>query len=210
MVATSPSWTSKTVATEPSAYIQSLNAAVTRFSNALKTLSSSLSPPAQAMKAIWVGAMTWISSELLEGLAGVQDCSEEGRSQMLLDVQSAALLCETESGIRFSLNVFLLLFYVKLNVNYVLVSRYFRPFVKLNLLVDYIQAFFVPTREWSNWLECTGVRRYTQRQSLGLANCLARGDKHLRQRLLATVTTVYARHNQPGVLSSTSLNGVES
>uniref|UniRef100_A0A0R3WSA5 DUF2451 domain-containing protein n=1 Tax=Hydatigena taeniaeformis TaxID=6205 RepID=A0A0R3WSA5_HYDTA len=169
MVATNPGWASKTVATEPSPYLKSVNAAISRLSSAFKALSPPPIPPL-SMRALWMGAMAWISAELLEGLAGVYDCTEEGRSQMLLDVQSAALLCETESGIR--------------------------PFVKLNMLVDYIQAFFVPTREWSNWLESTGVHRYTQRQSLGLAHCLARGDKHARQRLLAAVATVYARHQQ--------------
>ncbi|EUB56811.1 Coiled-coil domain-containing protein [Echinococcus granulosus] len=180
MVATNPGWASNTVATEPSAYLQSLNAAISRLASALKALPPPSIPP-PAMRALWMGAMAWISAELLEGLAGVYDCTEEGRSQMLLDVQSAAVLCETESGIR--------------------------PFVKLNLLVDYIQAFFVPTREWSNWLESTGVHRYTQRQSLGLAHCLARGDKHARQRLLAAVTTVYARHQQSVLLHSGVVGG---
>ncbi|VDK34787.1 unnamed protein product [Taenia asiatica] len=180
MVATNPGWTSKAVATEPSAYLQSVNAAISRLSSAFKALSPPPVPP-PAMRALWMGAMAWISAEVLEGLAGVYDCTEEGRSQMLLDVQSAALLCETESGIR--------------------------PFVKLNLLVDYIQAFFVPTREWSNWLESTGVHRYTQRQSLGLAHCLARGDKHARQRLAAAVTTVYARHQQSLLTHSGGVGG---
>ncbi len=66
--------------------------------------------------------------------------------------------------------------------------------MNLVILVDYIQAFYVPTREWEHWLENTGVKRYTQRQCFGLANCLARGDKRARQRMVATVTTVFARH----------------
>ncbi|KAL5102837.1 Syndetin [Taenia crassiceps] len=180
MVATNPGWTSKAVATEPSAYLQSVNTAISRLSSAFKALPPPPIPP-PAVRALWMGAMAWISAELLEGLAGVCDCTEEGRSQMLLDVQSAALLCETESGIR--------------------------PFVKLNLLVDYIQAFFVPTREWSNWLESTGVHHYTQRQSLGLAHCLARGDKHARQRLVAAVTTAYARHQQSPLSHSGGVGG---
>ncbi|KAM7534592.1 hypothetical protein Aperf_G00000110072 [Anoplocephala perfoliata] len=169
MVSANPGWTSKIVATEPSAYLQSVNAAVSRFSALIKTTSQP-TPPQPAVKTLWMGAMAWMSAEILEGLSGVQDCSEEGRSQMLLDVQSTALLCETESGIR--------------------------PFVKLNLLVDYIQAYFVPTREFSNWLESVGVHRYTQRQSMGLANCLARGDKQTRQRLVDMVTAAYARFYQ--------------
>lgn len=86
-----------------------------------------------------------------------------------------------------------------------------RPFVKLNLLVDYIQAFFVPTREFSTWLESTGVHRYTQRQSLGLANCLAHGDKNTRQRLIAMVTAAYARfYQQTSTLSPGAVaNGVD-
>lgn len=100
MVSTNSGWTSKAVATEPSAYLQSVNAAISRLSSAFKALSPPPIPP-PAMRALWMGAMAWISAEILEGLAGVYDCTEEGRSQMLLDVQSAALLCETESGIRF-------------------------------------------------------------------------------------------------------------
>ncbi|VUZ56450.1 unnamed protein product [Hymenolepis diminuta] len=184
MISTNPGWTSKVVATEPSAYLQSVNTVVSRFSSAIKSLSKPCPPP-QAVKSLWMGAMAWISTEFLNGLGGVYDCTEEGRSQMLLDVQSTALLCETESRIR--------------------------PFVKLNLLVDYIQAYFVPTRDFSSWLETTGVNRYTQRQCMGLANCLARGDKNTRQRLTATVTSAYARYYQqtsalsPGV----NANGVD-
>lgn len=74
----------------------------------------------------------------------------------------------------------------------------FRPFVNLDVLVDYIQAFYVPTREWENWLVGGGgAIRYTQNQALGLAYCLCRGDKKTRQRLLATVTAVYTRSRQP-------------
>nr|CDS30580.2 protein dopey 1 [Hymenolepis microstoma] len=169
MISTNPGWTSKVVATEPSAYLQSVNAVVLRFSSIIKACSEPC-PPQQAVKSLWMGAMAFISAEFLEGLAGVHDCTEEGRSQMLLDVQSTALLCETESRIR--------------------------QFVNLNLLVDYIQAYFVPTRDFASWLETTGVNRYTQKQSLGLANCLARGDKNTRQKLLATVTSAYARYYQ--------------
>lgn len=102
MVSANPGWTSKTVATEPSTYLQSVNAAISRFSTVIKTTSQP-TPPQPAVKTLWMGAMAWISAEILEGLSGVQDCSEEGRSQMLLDVQSTALLCETESGIRLGL-----------------------------------------------------------------------------------------------------------
>ncbi|VDO08526.1 unnamed protein product [Rodentolepis nana] len=184
MISTNPGWTSKIVATEPSAYLQSVNAVILRFSSIIRSCSEPC-PPQQAVKSLWMGAMAFISAEFLEGLAGVNDCTEEGRSQMLLDVQSTALLCETESRIR--------------------------QFVNLNLLVDYIQAYFVPTRDFANWLETTGVNRYTQKQSQGLANCLARGDKNIRQRLLATVTSAYARYYQQtsALPPGASTNGID-
>uniref|UniRef100_A0A5K3F1F5 DUF2451 domain-containing protein n=1 Tax=Mesocestoides corti TaxID=53468 RepID=A0A5K3F1F5_MESCO len=116
MIAANPRWTSKAVATEPSPYLRQVNAAVARLSSTLKAL-----PPlggSAARRALWKGVMCWLSMELLEGLAGVLDCSEEGRSQMLLDIQSVALLCETEAGIRSVVLLLLLLpltFVFKLN-----------------------------------------------------------------------------------------------
>ncbi len=97
MIKANSGWTSRTVATEPSPYLQLVNSAVMRYSTCMK--GSSLHRGASS-KPLWRGAMAWLSTELLEGLASIMECSEEGRSQMLLDVQSVALLCETESGIR--------------------------------------------------------------------------------------------------------------
>lgn len=156
------------VATKPSAYLTVLSTAIRRFADLLTTAARHLGATPAARTAVWRGTLHWLSSELLEGIATVNECSEEGRSQMLLDVQSTALLCESESGIR--------------------------PFVNLDFLVDYIQAFYVPIREWEAWLMSQDVtKRYSQHQLTGLASCLSRGDRKTRQRLINIVNQMYPK-----------------
>ncbi|VDL86030.1 unnamed protein product [Schistocephalus solidus] len=208
-----------------------------------------------ARTAIWRGTLHWLSSELLEGIATVNECSEEGRSQMLLDVQSTALLCESESGDRFRgwlrmnsvcrrqtdtsidgvllrvqsyghlLNEFrvrssgvappgvgqdwlttankpemaipisfVFAGNIDLPVRLLAAVWLLAPFVNLDFLVDYIQAFYVPIREWEAWLMSQDVtKRYSQHQLTGLASCLSRGDRKTRQRLINIVNQMYPK-----------------
>ncbi|KAL7056727.1 hypothetical protein AAHC03_020655 [Spirometra sp. Aus1] len=162
-------WVSQdAVATKPSAYLTVLSTAIRRFADLLTSAARQLGATTAARTAVWRGTLHWLSGELLEGIAAVNECSEEGRSQMLLDVQSTALLCESESGIR--------------------------PFVNLDFLVDYIQAFYVPVREWEAWLVSQdATKRYSQHHLTGLASCLSRGDRKTRQRLINTVNQMYPK-----------------
>ncbi|KAF6775648.1 hypothetical protein AHF37_05388 [Paragonimus kellicotti] len=150
-------WTSKEVASVPSPFVKQLHLSVfLPFSNAIQMLTKRLGLSENSKSIIWNALLIYVGSMLLNAFAQVQLCSEEGRSQMLLDVQSIAVMAETESKIR--------------------------PYPKLDHVIEYIQAFYVPVHEWEHWLTSTGIK-YTRSQLNGLAHCIARGDRRQRQRL---------------------------
>ncbi|KAA3677131.1 uncharacterized protein DEA37_0000837 [Paragonimus westermani] len=166
-------WTSKDVASVPSPFVKQLHLSVfLPFSNAIQMLKKRLGLCENSKSIIWNALLTYVGSLLLNAFAQIQLCSEEGRSQMLLDVQSIAVMAETESKIR--------------------------PYPKLDHVIEYIQAFYVPTHEWEHWLTNTGIK-YTRSQLTGLAHCIARGDRRQRQRLLNIINQVY---NAPGLTAT--------
>ncbi|KAF8561878.1 hypothetical protein P879_07247, partial [Paragonimus westermani] len=166
-------WTSKDVASVPSPFVKQLHLSVfLPFSNAIQMLKKRLGLCENSKSIIWNALLTYVGSLLLNAFAQIQLCSEEGRSQMLLDVQSIAVMAETESKIR--------------------------PYPKLDHVIEYIQAFYVPVHEWEHWLTNTGIK-YTRPQLTGLAHCIARGDRRQRQRLLNIINQVY---NAPGLTAT--------
>ncbi|CAL8071292.1 unnamed protein product [Calicophoron daubneyi] len=170
---TSINWTKKEVATVPSPYVNELHTSVfIPFASGLQAVVQRLGLSETSKIVMWNTLLTCIAGYLLNAYGSIQQCSEEGRGQMLVDVQFMANLAETDSKIR--------------------------PFPKLDHVIEYIQAFYIPVHEWEHWLTRSGTK-YTRAQLTGLAHCIARGDRRQRQRLLNTINQIYSA---PGLSSA--------
>ncbi|CAH8667125.1 unnamed protein product [Dicrocoelium dendriticum] len=158
-------WTTNEVATRPSPYVNQLRVSVLGpFNTALHTLTRRLGISDTCRSVMWSALLNCIGSSLLNAFAEIHLCSEEGRGQMLLDVQSIAVFAEADSKMQ--------------------------SFPRLDHVIEYIQAFYIPAHEWEHWLAHTGTK-YSRAQLTGLAHCLARGDRRQRQRLLNSITQIH-------------------
>lgn len=100
-------WNTKEVATRPSAYVTLLHRAVfVPFAAGMRTITERLGGGGTGLKEhiglMWNGLFSCLATYLLDAFSQVPGggCSEEGRSQMLLDVQSLAVLAEADSDVR--------------------------------------------------------------------------------------------------------------
>ncbi|GAA50293.1 coiled-coil domain-containing protein 132 [Clonorchis sinensis] len=174
-------WTHKDVATTPSSYVHQLHTSVlSPFGRIMQALVQRLGLCDASKLAMWNAFLTCVGNMLLSAYGQVQLCSEEGRGQMLLDVQSISAFAEMESKIR--------------------------SFPNLDRVIEYIQAFYVPVHEWEHWLTHTGTK-YSRAQLTGLAHCLARGDRRQRQRLLNTINQIYG---SSGIQASTAIPNIST
>lgn len=128
---------------------------------------------------IWKAFLSCLGSQLLEALSRVQQCSDEGRGQMLLDVQTLAVYAQSASKIR--------------------------SFPKLDYVIEYIQAFYIPIHEWEHWITNYGTK-YSRAQLTGLASCLSRSDKRQYQRLINTINQIYNTTNQANSMTTTTVS----
>ncbi|VEL33704.1 unnamed protein product [Protopolystoma xenopodis] len=164
------SWAAKEVATAPSDYVSDIEALFEQLKSDLHEVADlRLGLPLVSQRGlVWYGLLHRIAELLLDGLAGVSICSDEGRARMLLDVQTIAQFGEMASGIK--------------------------PFPNLVLITDFVQAYYVPVAAWDSWLLSNSLR-YTRTQLVGLAGCLSRGDRRLRQRLIVSVDALQTGSN---------------
>ncbi|THD21444.1 Non-receptor tyrosine kinase spore lysis A [Fasciola hepatica] len=171
-------WGSKQMATVPNAYINRIHSQVlTPFASGLQLTTQRFGLSEANRTMLWTKMLTCIADYLVNAYGHVHVCSEEGRGQMLLDVRSLRDLAESVCKIR--------------------------PFPKLDHVIEYIQAFYIPAHEWEHWVTQTGIK-FSKAQLIGLAHCLARGDRRLRQRLLNTVNQVYGNSASSNNNSSTN------
>ncbi|TPP57603.1 Non-receptor tyrosine kinase spore lysis A [Fasciola gigantica] len=173
-------WGSKQMATVPNAYINRIHSQVlTPFASGLQLTTQRFGLSEANRTMLWTNMLTCIADYLVNAYGHVHVCSEEGRGQMLLDVRSLRDLAESVCKIR--------------------------PFPKLDHVIEYIQAFYIPAHEWEHWVTQTGMK-FSKAQLIGLAHCLARGDRRLRQRLLNTVNQVYGNSTSSNNNNSSTNN----
>uniref|UniRef100_A0A5K4EDW5 Vps54_N domain-containing protein n=1 Tax=Schistosoma mansoni TaxID=6183 RepID=A0A5K4EDW5_SCHMA len=177
-------WLTKEVANTPNSYVYDININVFHpLSLILQNISKEFHLKDHIfMIVIWKALLSCLASQLLEALSRVQQCSDEGRGQMLLDIQTLAVYAQSASKIR--------------------------SFPRLDYVIEYIQAFYIPIHEWEHWLTNYGTK-YSRSQLTGLASCLSRSDKRQYQRLINTLNQIYNTTNQinsfgNGLLTTTS------
>ncbi|KAL3320676.1 hypothetical protein Ciccas_000648 [Cichlidogyrus casuarinus] len=118
----------------------------------------------QQMPVLWQAICDCISQNLLMAFGRVEKCTREGRCQMLLDAQTLAASVETVSEVR--------------------------PFPDLERIINYVQAYYTPLREFPEWLRDFATF-YSQDQLLGLAKCMTIDcDKKTRSRLISAVESL--------------------
>nr|CAH8864524.1 unnamed protein product [Trichobilharzia regenti] len=159
-------WSTKEVANTPNTYINNINTYIFYpFSLTIQNISQKFNLQNHIMIiVIWNALLACLATQLLEAFGRVQQCSDEGRGQMLLDVQTLAVYAQSASKIR--------------------------SFPRLDHVIEYIQAFYIPVHEWEHWLTNCGTK-YSRAQLTGLASCLSRSDKRQYQRLLNTINQIY-------------------
>ncbi|CAH8541857.1 unnamed protein product [Schistosoma turkestanicum] len=164
-------WSTKEVANTPNSYVYDININIFHhLSSVLENISQKFHLHDHVfMIVIWKTLLSCLALQLLEALSRVQQCSDEGRGQMLLDIQTLAVYAQSVSKIR--------------------------TFPKLDYLIEYIQAFYIPVHEWEHWLNNFGTK-YSRAQLAGLASCLSRSDKRQYQRLMNTINQIYNTANQ--------------
>uniref|UniRef100_A0A095BWB1 Coiled-coil domain-containing protein 132 n=1 Tax=Schistosoma haematobium TaxID=6185 RepID=A0A095BWB1_SCHHA len=177
-------WSTKEVANTPNPYVYDININVFHpLSLILQNISKEFHLQDHVfMIVIWKALLSCLASQLLEALSRVQQCSDEGRGQMLLDIQTLAVYAQSASKIR--------------------------SFPRLDYVIEYIQAFYIPIHEWEHWLTNYGTK-YSRSQLTGLASCLSRSDKRQYQRLINTINQIYNTTNQTnsfgnGLLTTTT------
>ncbi|VDP99942.1 unnamed protein product [Trichobilharzia regenti] len=159
-------WSTKEVANTPNTYINNINTYIFYpFSLTIQNISQKFNLQNHIMIiVIWNALLACLATQLLEAFGRVQQCSDEGRGQMLLDIQTLAVYAQSASKIR--------------------------SFPRLDHVIEYIQAFYIPVHEWEHWLTNCGTK-YSRAQLTGLASCLSRSDKRQYQRLLNTINQIY-------------------
>ncbi|VDP02541.1 unnamed protein product [Schistosoma margrebowiei] len=96
-------WSTKEVANTPNSYVYDININVFHpLSLILQNISKEFHLQDHVfMIVIWKALLSCLASQLLEALSRVQQCSDEGRGQMLLDVQTLAVYAQSASKIRY-------------------------------------------------------------------------------------------------------------
>ncbi|VDP59525.1 unnamed protein product [Schistosoma mattheei] len=96
-------WSTKEVANTPNPYVYDININVFHpLSLILQNISKEFHLQDHVfMIVIWKALLSCLASQLLEALSRVQQCSDEGRGQMLLDIQTLAVYAQSASKIRY-------------------------------------------------------------------------------------------------------------
>ncbi|GBM77752.1 Syndetin [Araneus ventricosus] len=149
-------WDVNEIMSQHSSYVDILLRELQIFSMRLSEVSRKIPVPKEAYDLLWEHCIRLANHSFIEGFSGARKCTNGGRALMQLDYQQFVSKLERLTELQ--------------------------PLPGKELVESYIKAYYMLEQNLEQWIR--SHKEYTNKQLIGLVNCITQLNKKGRQRLI--------------------------